>query len=109
MTDSELDALVAERIMGWKVFAGEPGQGRPPSRLLSLVLEPIPPYTTDLNACHAMEAELERRGLVHEYIKALCDITRIDGRVSSWRLAHATARQRVVAGLKACGVEVEGV
>lgn len=45
----ELDALVAERVMGWKLFASEPGYGRPPHQI-TLVLTPIPHYSTDIAA-----------------------------------------------------------
>jgi hypothetical protein len=46
----ELDALIAERVMGWKVFACEPGYGRPPNKLISLVLDMIPDYSTKIQA-----------------------------------------------------------
>jgi len=52
-TDREIDTLVAGRIMGWKTFAGEPpGYGRPPGKI-SLVLDEVPHYSTDIGA--AME------------------------------------------------------
>lgn len=49
-----MDSLIAERVMGWKVFAGEPGYGRPPSKLISLILDPIPNYSTSIAAAWAI-------------------------------------------------------
>ena len=46
----ELDAMIAERVMHWKTFAGEPGYGRKPERLISLILDPIPHYSTEIAA-----------------------------------------------------------
>ena len=46
----ELDTQVAERVMHWKTFAGEPGYGRKPEKLISLILDPIPHYSTDIAA-----------------------------------------------------------
>jgi len=49
VTDRELDSLIAERVMGWKVFAGDPGYGRPPgNHPLSLVLDVLPNYSTSI-------------------------------------------------------------
>lgn len=54
-----LDTLVADRVMGWKTFAGEPGYGRPPGKL-SLVLNEVPPYSTDIAAAWQVVEHLER-------------------------------------------------
>ena len=46
----ELDALIAEKVMGWNLFAGEPGYGRRPNKFMSLILDPIPHYSTNIEA-----------------------------------------------------------
>lgn len=45
-----LDKLVADRVMGWKVFESEMDSGRPPNSPISLVLKPFPHYSTDISA-----------------------------------------------------------
>jgi hypothetical protein len=56
-----------------------------------------PFFTTDLHAMAEVEREIARRKLVHLYMRALCNETRVDGRVSSWRLTTASAAKRATA------------
>ncbi len=59
----ELDRIFAERVEHWKTFEGEPGYGLPPGKL-SLVLDLIPPYSTDYNvALAALERFCATRGI----------------------------------------------
>ena len=62
----ELDALVAEKVLGWRRIEWEGGttpMGRAPENLLSLVLDEVPYYSTDLNAAINLEAWLFARGI----------------------------------------------
>ena len=54
LTGRELDAAVAEQVMGIK----EPSYF-------------VPCYSTDANACRLMEAEIERRGVISAYVREL--------------------------------------
>lgn len=58
-----LDKLVADRVMGWKVFESEMDGGRPPHSSVSLVLKSFPHYSTDIAAAwEVFEQGLFRSG-----------------------------------------------
>lgn len=58
-----LDKLVAEYVMGWKVFESEMEDGRPPHSPISLVLKPFPHYSRDISAAwQVFEQSLFRFG-----------------------------------------------
>lgn len=49
----ELDALVAEQVMGWRRCSDDGSgywEGRSPTNILSLILEEVPHYSTDIAA-----------------------------------------------------------
>ena len=58
------------------------------------------PYSTDHTAVRLVEDEIERRGLVGPYVKALYAIV---GKQGSWSLIRATPEQRCAAALRAVG------
>jgi hypothetical protein len=58
----------------------------------------IPHYSTDLNAMHEVEAEIERRGVMHLYISTMVDV--MDYAADAvCDYIHATAEQRARAAL----------
>ena len=96
----ELNARVAERVMGWKVhwYDGVPNYMRDGWVVL------VPDFSGSLDAAWEMEEELERRGLCDEYEHALVTIAwseRLHPARSAWRLIHATPEQRCEAALEA--------
>lgn len=108
----ELDAEVAEKVMGWKrwihangvaVFWNDP---KGTQRALRS-------YSSDYNAVRTMEDEIERRGLQAGYIEALASVTLDTPRQRQWeellpcsafagRLLRASAADRCRAALLAC-------
>lgn len=121
----ELDALVAERVLGWECvrWMGPPWNyyGQEPGR--DNTNYDVPTYSADHEA--AFEAELEMAeddALLERYTNALiklvsnntahilssaiiCDwINDFDGHTVAYKLAHATAEQRCVAMCLAVGV-----
>lgn len=58
-----LDALIAERIMGWRHIHDGFGRG-PQTNPISLIHDPVPPFSTDIAAAwlvvETMIAEMER-------------------------------------------------
>jgi hypothetical protein len=64
----ELDALVAERVMAWRRCHEEPPgsgywEGRRPENLLSLVLDEVPRFSTDLVAAWQVAENMSIAGL----------------------------------------------
>lgn len=121
MTDREIDALVAEKVMGLK-----PGKAHGVVYQDEPVIEyefPGPKYrqfkpSTDIAAAWMVEEKLREigAGLMSEYGIALVDLLWDDppsmdgmfrvGGLGIFSVAHATPRQRCLAALKAVGVEV---
>lgn len=106
-----LDALVAEKVMGWIVDWGKHGPGD------YITTNPkddedewreLPRYSTDLAATVAMEQEIARRGLQDAYTDALLALKPESDFTASdhWWLATAPPRARCLAALRAVGVEV---
>ena len=98
----ELDALMAERVMGWYVVNGEfielDETARPPNYISGTVKYFCP--STDISAAvNDVEAEIERRGLRKEY--GLCLLRMVAVNDLWWHLAHATPEQRCKAALMA--------
>jgi hypothetical protein len=105
LTGRELDAALA-RALGYELkdpppfsnFKGltwrKPNQG-------AWCADGVPAFSTDLNAMHEVEAEIERRGLTHEYIAALYEFLghTYQNLLMQWYYAHATAEQRARAAL----------
>lgn len=97
----ELDALVAERVMGWtrrarghSMLMVDVWDG-PVDGPVGIAAWRIPAYSTDIAAARLVEDEIERRGLSSEYTGALA--VRIRGDL--WDLLRATPEQRCRAAL----------
>lgn len=106
---SELDALVAERVMQW-IYSDEDGywagkDGEP--------FHPLPLFSEQLSWAHKVEEEVERHGVeMNQYVARLIDEVFADGVIREWvgshidftnqlyPMIHATAEQRCRAALK---------
>lgn len=126
LSDRELDAVVAERLMGWEWWAST-GAVCPfsqlirtkqdwPSRLGMVrvtsprdgddVLSDSDEYSTDRNAAAEVLAEIERRGIVEDFIANMYDEVlqlNCDTMKNDFRLLNATPRQLCLAALRAVG------
>lgn len=75
----ELDAQVAERVMGWlRLPDGEPGWIDAHAPAFNSIRPAPPAYSTDLNACAQAEARVIEMGLGARYAKALEDALSLD-------------------------------
>jgi hypothetical protein len=110
LTDRELDALVAAKVMGWEraeagpagLFSGDPWTGQ------DGMLRGLPEYSTDANRVREVEAEIERRGLELPYVDILVKIVlptaenyRDLMRMGVFALITATPEQRCRAAYRA--------
>ncbi len=99
-TEQEMARAVVETLFGWHGV---------PSDMPAIWLLPdgrseaqLPNFGSDLNDAHLVEAEIERRGLEHEYVTALRVpmLSRLYGPFSTadvFKLMHATAAQKLAA------------
>lgn len=65
-------------------------------------LDGLPLFHRGLNEMHIVESEIERRGLVDDYVRELVQIAAADKNVLSdlrWLTIHATAGQKARAAL----------
>ena len=101
----ELDALVAEKVMGWKNVnrhrTGKDGErdgytGRKQDKLGRWRLANVPPYSTDPVNSAAIEARMKELGLLQKYLNELGKIAHAKGVPIEW----ATADQRCRAAIK---------
>lgn len=109
-----LDAAVAEHVMGWERSVSDyDGNGAvevyfwenyPTS---AIAWEDLPRFSTDANRVHEVEAEIEKRKLIREYIEALRRVLYADQKVdydaitgTVFRLMQATPAQRCRAALR---------
>jgi len=108
----ELDAAVAERVMGTATHVDSYGnlvywanKGRRPKDLDSDRYTVVPYYSLDWAAVTAIRAEIERRGLVWEFMVALNNLTaeKWEGMTVEiqWRAMNATPEQQCRAALAA--------
>jgi hypothetical protein len=102
MTPERQNQVIAE-LCGWTSFGfcGGKVAAYPPGKRM---WELVPRYTTDLNACHEMEAKLDFRvrfQYQHELDKLTA--TEKDPHCSCWDFIHATAAQRAEAFLRTMG------
>jgi hypothetical protein len=109
LTPAEVNALVAEKVMGWPTFV---------SLEREVVLEhtgkPVPEFFTSIADASEMEDEIERRGLKWKYTQALVSLPlflpdmpefKLDEDLW-WFLIHASPEHRCFAALKVLGVEI---
>jgi hypothetical protein len=98
---AELDALVAERVMGWKDVHPQAKQagvywGKKPDKAGRLRSARVPDYSTELSLAYEVEDRMKELGLFERYTKELSDITRAKGLPPPW----ASPDQRCRAALK---------
>ncbi len=113
-----LNALVAEKVLGWTHKAIPYSMAQPdlmvdrwslpdgrPAPLLGIGLSNLPPLSTDHAAARLVEDAIERRGLELDYTQALARLVRPDDRHwavrTSWALLRATPAERCRAALEA--------
>lgn len=96
MDEKEINVALAE-FMGWKKPNCNDGYYRyNAKKSITFIDEKLLShyFTSDLNAMHEVEAELERRAKRMEYWVALVDSVGSD---APWAVLHATAAQRAQA------------
>lgn len=98
----ELDALVAEQIMGWKDVHRQTKTegvywGKKPDKAGRLRSGRVPDYSTESSLASDVESRVKELGLLEEYTKELSNIVRAKGLPASW----ASPAQRCRAALKA--------
>lgn len=119
MTDPELRRALAEHLgYVWHHFADcgpdaatliPPGdepqgawvRGERPEPLAHGHLSFVPDWPRSLDAMHALETELARRGLHLVYTRALTKMQDRRGVEATWAATHATARVKAEAALTA--------
>ncbi|HEX2385576.1 MAG TPA: hypothetical protein VHL99_03380 [Candidatus Binatia bacterium] len=71
----EMDALVAEAVMGWKDVRRESGgagyRGKRPDKLGRFRAARVPPYSTEAREAAALGPRLERLGRYRQFLKQL--------------------------------------
>jgi hypothetical protein len=101
----ELDALVAEKVMGWtnihrhgasKGGKGNGYTGRKQDKIGRWRLTKVPAYSTDPVESSAVEARMKELELLPKYLKELGKIAHAKGVPAEW----ATADQRCRAAIK---------
>jgi hypothetical protein len=99
----ELDAAVAERVMGWKEVQhagqGDDYRGKRPDKAGRLRAAKVPRYSTDPRDAAAIEARMKELGLGKKYDAELSRMTRAKGIPMEW----ATPEQQSRAAVKAVG------
>ena len=101
----ELDALVAEKMMGWKYI---PDKQERKSWISTLWVNwkdskgttqlLVPSYSTSIAAAWLVEERIKELGLEPEYSEALLDLTDAS---EHFELIHASPEDRCLAALKA--------
>ena len=120
MTDRELDALVAEKVTGWKKITcltggnqphGEPDDDYNRDWPMNPHREPIPEYSTDLAAAWGVVGriggEFYLRRTASGHYEAIFYPT--PGGVNRYCTAETTPRAICLAALRAVGVEVSAI
>jgi hypothetical protein len=99
----ELDAAVAERVMGWKEVQhagqGDDYRGKRPDKAGRLRAAKVPGFSTDPAAVPLIESRMKQLGLWEKYCAELSKLTRAKGVPSGW----ATPEQASRAALKVAG------
>jgi hypothetical protein len=99
----ELDALVAEAVMGWKDVRRESGgagyRGRKPDKLGRFRSARVPPYSTEPREAAAIGARLEALGRGGKFSKELQQSAHAKGVPAEWAAPAELCR----AALKAVG------
>ena len=112
----ELNAQVAEEVMGLKDVSCHPGDHAPLDTSATIYVggsrfhgpdsdrQLVPDFSGSLDAAWLMEEEIERRGLQTQYVGelwALLELDTIPYGTTYWPMAHATPEQRCRAALEA--------
>ncbi|HEY1266312.1 MAG TPA: hypothetical protein VGH16_03585 [Candidatus Binatia bacterium] len=104
----ELDALVAEAVMGWKDVRRESGgagyRGKKPDKLGRFRNARVPPYSTEPREAAAIGARLEALGRCGKFSKELQKSTHAKGVPAEWAPPAELCR----AALKAVGTARAG-
>lgn len=102
---SELDALVAEAVMGWRDVrresAGSGYRGKRPDKLGRFRTARVPPFSTEPREAAALRPRLEQLGRLGKFLKELEKSARAEGMPAEWAPPDYLCR----AALKAVGAE----
>lgn len=123
LANTELDAAVAEKIIGSTIIEATPGDPvcylehwsgdvdathgifvsiGTTSRRGTRMGQHVPAYSTDHNACQLVRAVIESLGLRNEFMEHLQDLVDVWPSLSlNWRILNATPEQQCRAALKA--------
>jgi hypothetical protein len=100
---ADLDALVAEAVMGWKNVRRENGGagyvGKRPDKLGRFRAARVPPYSTEPREAAALGARLEQLGLSTKFSAELAKSAHAEGMPAEW----APPEQLCRAALKTVG------
>lgn len=104
----ELDALVAEAVMGWKDVRRESGgagyRGKKPDKLGRFRNARVPPYSTEPREAAAIHPRLETLGRAGKFSKELQKSAHAKGVPAEWAPPDELCR----AALKAMGTALSG-
>lgn len=110
LDDREVDALIAEKVMGWEKVVDPDGE----VRLIHATEANVPHYSTDLNACSAFESQFVNSGSTR-WVLYIISLRNISGyydtdmqEAREIKIVSATARQKCKAALMAVGVVKSG-
>lgn len=115
MTDEEINRRIVEEVMGWTVKESRFGK-RLRLHNGSYFFDNLDNYSFPTNISHAFEMEnaIEARGLSSKYGDALARIEQEQFSKEefihpsmNWLCAHASPKNRCLAALEVCGVEIK--
>ena len=109
MPPTDINARIAKEVMGWERFVCNGGdvvwRGMPPECWPFLEEDSLPDFEHSLDDCALAEDEIEKRGLMIEYEKALILNSSCPGTPWVWKLRayliRLTPAQRCAAMLAA--------
>ena len=98
---SELTALTAEKVFGWRNVHKYAGEliGKKQDKAGRWRKAKVPPYATDAAHAYAIDERIKQLGRWERYEKELSRITKANHRPREW----ATPEQRSRAAIKAVG------
>ena len=102
---SDLSALIAEKVFGWKSVRKRAGQliGKKPDKLGRWRTAKVPDYANDPRQAYAISERMKQLGRSELYLKELFRMTKSKNLPVDW----ATPEQRSRAALKAVGMKTQ--
>ncbi len=103
MTDRELDAAIAEKVMGWGVrrMPRVPADSYHDPKSMCQFESPVPSFSTDRNAAALVLEEIGKLGLKKQWSIGMGATDYVHPISLAWQIATATPRQLMEAALAA--------